>query len=453
MAENITANEPVLLGDDSGLTTPGTTLVLGMTWKVILGKDLQATALQMATKAKANFYTHAKNIGNVGYTSIKTAKKTAYVSAAAIVAQQHPVGNFLIALEVNTTETWLCGVSNGSVLSGYDIVCSNDEGLDSLIADYKERFDDAKLHGDIENGFEAEYSWTQLSEGLTNNQFRKQAQVRKTTKPLAERLGTVPKKYIYIGGALLILIFGQRFVLPTINKLMDKSNQKATIDPVAAWQDAVDSWVNSHPVSGVDELNTLLNTLGDQPMVIAGWRQTATDCVWGPKSWTCTSKYTAKKRSQTNQAFINEMPKGWEAAFQLYSDVVVKYSIPTTSKPLSIKALRTASDYELITGSELQQITPLLPNTTSPLSKFTAVVVDTPKTPEGVAITLPAEVTLPKIATLALSGPMRNIVAIQGWVNEVAWTNVAVKIDLEKTQNAKSSTVTMDLKGNLYAKK
>lgn len=453
MADGTQIDEPVLLSEDSELAPKGITLVLGMTWKVILGKDLSAMAVKMALASKSNYYTHSQNIGSVGYTTIKLSAKTSYVSAASIVALQHPIDDFLIALVVNDSDTWLCGVSNGVVVSGYDTVVRDQITLIRTIREFKERFTSAKLHGDIDNGFEDKYHWSNLSEGLARSEHLKNAVLRKTTRPLADRFGTINKKYLYVGATLFVLVFGQKYALPVITKVLFKPAEVAAIDPAEVWQESIDAWVLEHQVSTDGSLNALLGVLADQPIVVAGWRQSSVDCVWGRSAWSCTAKYSANKRTETNQAFADAKPKNWNVNFMLIKDAVVKFQVPTESRKLTLNTLKPVSHYELVTASEIQSVAPLLPSTVSPITAFSQVAIVEPKTEKGAAIALPAEISLPKFGVMSISGPLRNISAYQSWINDVAWTNVNLKIDLTKVPSTTSSTVTMELKGNIYASK
>ncbi|ABM39516.1 hypothetical protein [Polaromonas naphthalenivorans] len=451
MSANNQLAEPVLLGDGS-VAPPGVTIILGMTWKVLLGQKLGAMAVQAAVLAKASHYTHTPNIGSVGYTNLKPGVKTTYISAAGIVASQKTMGDFLIGLALNETDTWLCGVSNGSVVSGYDIVVNDALTFEKIVNAFKVRFEEAHLIGDVELGFAAEYGWDAISEGLASKEFRKNATIRPTSKGLSERFEAVPKKVLYIGGIALILLVGQRFIVPAISNVFHKPKEIAVIDPSEAWKDALDEWVRAHPVSSQGSLNELLDALANQPLVVAGWQASAFDCVWGQKSWQCTTKYSASKRSHTNQAFEAAKPKDWITTFTPMRDVQVRYDIAASAVKLDVKSLKPVADYELITMSQLQQITPLIADSAAPMGTFVKVPVPEPKTNEGQPIALPADMLIPKVSMLKIIAPLRDIAAFQTWINDVAWTNVSLRIERGKQPSAKDSAITMELKGNFYAK-
>lgn len=443
--------EPVLLGDGS-VAPAGVTLVLGMTWKVLLGQKLGVMAVQAALQAKASHYSHTPNIGSVGFTNIRPGVKTVYVSAASIVASQKTMGDFLVGLALNETDTWLCGVSNGTVVAGYDIVVNGAQSLAQIVSGFKVRFEEASLIGDIDQGFAAEYGWDAITEGLASKEFRRNATIRTTSKGLSERLEVVPKKVLIFGGLALVLLVGQRFVLPAVSNIFNKPQEVAVVDPNEAWSDALNQWVIAHPVSSQGSLNELLDALANQPLVVAGWQATDFDCVWGQKSWQCTTKYSASKRSHTNKAFDAAKPKDWTATFTPMRDALARYSIATSTAQIDLKSLKPVADYELITMSQLQEITPLSPEAPSPIGTFAPVAVPGPQTPEGQPIEKSAEIVLPKVSQMKIAAPLRNIAAFQSWINDVAWTNVSLRIERGKDPSAKDSAITMALTGNIYAK-
>lgn len=449
LADQKLDNGPTVLGGDF-LTPPSVSLVLGLNWKVILGENLKAMALQKASFEKATHYCHAENSGSVGYTTFEPESKIVYLSAASLVASQKAVGDFLIALDVNDEQTWLCGVSNGSVVSGYDVV-TNEEQLEDTTRRFKERFPNSLICGDHKESGE-EYNWNALTSVIANSRFRKDAVIQKTAKGFSERISVVPKKYLVVGGVLFALLIGQEYAWPIINDSFFKQKKATAIDPDEAWREALQEWITSHPVSADGSLNALLQYVADQPIVVAGWRQSAVLCVWGVKAWQCTSKYSAIKRMETNEAFIKAKPKEWTVTFNLLKDIVVKYQVPTEGKRIVLNELKPIREYELATASRMQEIAPLLPASTSPLSAFAQITVTAPQTTEGQPIPQPIDFKLPVMNTVTISGPIRNVAGYQEWVNQVAWTTVDIKIDHKKSPSARDSTVMMDLKGNIYAK-
>lgn len=446
--------KPLLLGaDDSGLVPDGLTLVLGITWKVIFGDKLGAMALERALASKANLYVHAKNVGTVGYCKLALKKKTKYISAAGALASQRQMGDFLIALEVNEDQTWLCGVSNGSVVSGYDLVADDSSQIANIVDVFRERFPAARLQGDIGGLFVNDYDWQLMSAVIADTANLDDVTLRTTSQGLTERVKKLPRSYLVVGGLLLVMLTGQRFVWPVINTAFFQPKPAPIIDPQLVWQEAVDEWTAAHQVSRDGSLNDLLAILSAQDLTYAGWQQTGVVCVWGQKAWQCTAKFVSTSRKQTNLAFSNAIPKTWQADFTLLKDATARFAVPTSAKSMSAKTLKSGADLELSIGSSIQEIGPLLTSTSAPLTPFTQVKLVEPKTEKGAAIPLPAGIGLPKVSSLSIAGPLRNIAAIQAWVDDVAWTTVELKIDTTRSPGAKDSAVMMELKGNIYAKK
>lgn len=445
--------DPLVLDGSTGLVPDGTALVLGLTWKVLLGQDLEAIALSESAKVKATHYSHAARSGSVGYARLKPDPKVAYLSAASLVAASHPTSTAFVALNVNETDCWICGVSNGSVLTGYDLVTTDVKLSRAMKGTFESRFGDAKFLGDADvEGLDDSYSWASIQELLGNAQLTSASTLKGVKKGLGQSLGKVPKPLIYLTAFGLLLFAGQKLALPLIQKTFASRQEAVAEDPELLWADALQSWIASNRVSASGSLNVVLNGLGDVPMNIAGWRPKSFECSWTPNAWKCGGEYRASNRLHTNEAFDEAKPKDWRVNWTLLQSAKVSFDIPTSAQPIIVKSLKTVKEHELNTASKVQKLAPLLTAGDKAMGAFALVAVPPPKLANGGAAPPSTTVIFPLVTKVALKSPVRTAAGMQDWCDEVAWSKVAVAFDLKRSPGINESAAVMELSGNIYAK-
>lgn len=450
---SIVLPEPIILGESSGLVPPGKALVMGLTWKVLLGQSLDELALAESIKAKASHFTHSGRSGSVGYTRFKADPKLAYLSLANLFAASNPISTAFVALTINDSDVWVCGVSNGSVLTGYDVITDDLDTVESMKEGFGRRFADANFLGDAGiDGLDENYAWDAIQELLGNNSVVSAAGLKIVKGGLGKSMRKVPKPLIYLTLLGISLFAFQKAGLPLAKSLFAPKEQAVVEDPEVLWADALEGWLEANRVSGPSALNEALNGIGDVPIIIAGWRAKSIECSWTTKAWKCIGEYKASSRLHTNSAFDAAKPTSWLVSWSLLQGAKVSFDLPTASHSIVIKSLKPVSEHQLVTASKVQMLSPLLTAGDKAISSFARIAVPPPKLANGGNVPPSTAVVFPLVAKALLKSPLRTAAAMQGWADDVSWTRIVLTFDLKREPGINESSAVMELAGNIYAR-
>lgn len=451
MAKNA-LSVPTLLDQSTGLVPDGTCFVAGLTWKVLLGQNPEKMALTESKKAKATHYVYSDKSGNVGYTKFKAVdKSTKYVSMARLFAASNPSSTVFLALTVNEQQTWVCAVSNGSVLTGYDVVTSDHGEVEKLRGAIAQRFSEALFWGDVSGiDLEPSFNWESLTDSLGNPARVNSATLRTHNGGLSAFVSSIPKPVIWVVSLSVVGFIGTKFVVPMVKKYIHSKEVVVVEDPEMLWKQALEDHFKLLKVSGPGSLKQLASSVEGIPTLIAGWRLQNMNCAWTVKAWKCSAKYLSSSRHQTNDAFNSEKPTDWTLAWDFLNGVTASFDIPVVASQLEQKTMRTLSYQQLTTASQIQAVRPFLNEGSRVLEKFSPIKIVPPKFAKGEPVPLPAPLKLPLVASLNLVTPLRTI-SIMDWSDEVSWHKAAISFNLKKIPGKNDSFVMVDLSGEIYA--
>lgn len=443
---------PTLLDSSTGLVPSGTCFVAGLSWKVLLGQNPEKMALAESKRARATHYVYSDKSGNVGYTKLKAVdKNTKYVSMARLFAASNPSSTVFLALSINEQQTWVCAVSNGSVLTGYDVVTSDHGVVEQLRDAIEKRFSEALFWGDISGiSLEPAFNWESLSDSLTNPARVSSATLRTLDGGLSSFLASIPKSVIWLVALSVLGVISTKFVVPLAKKYIASREVVIVEDPDALWLQVLEEHFKAIKVSSPGSLQQLANSIDSIPTLIEGWRIQNMNCLWTAKAWKCAAKYQSSSRHQTNAAFNSAKPADWTLAWDFLNGVTASFDLPATARPISQKTMRSQSYQELTTASQIQAVRPFINDGSKPLEKFSPIKIAPPKFAKGEPVPLPVALKLPLVASVTLVTPIRTI-SIMDWTDEVAWKKVSISFNIKKIPGKNDSFVMVDLSGEIYA--
>ena len=444
---------PTLLDQTTGLVPDGTCFVAGLSWKVLLGLNPEKMALAESKKAKASHYVYSDKSGNVGYTKIKAVEKnTKYVSMARLFAASNPSSTVFLALSINEQQTWVCAVSNGSVLTGYDIVTSDHDVVEQLKNAIAKRFSEALFWGDISDiGLEPSFNWESLTDSLTNPQRVNSATLRTLDGGLAAFLASIPASVIWMVSISVLGSIGWKLVVPMAKKYIASRQVVVVEDPEALWWQALEDHFKAMRISAPGSLQQLAQSIEGMPTLIDGWRLQNMSCAWTAKAWKCFAKYQASSRHQTNDGFNSATPADWILSWDFLNGVTAAFDFPVIANSIDQKTMRSIGYQELKTASQMQASRPFFNDSSKPLEKFSPIKIAPPKFAKGEPVPIPPALKLPLVGAVTLLTPLRTI-SIMDWVDEISWKKVSISFNLKKTPGKNDSIVMLDLNGEIYAK-
>lgn len=453
MAKTNTLAAPTLLDHTSGLAPNGTCLVAGMSWKPLLGQNPGRLAAVEAKNAGGTHYAYADKSGSAGFAKFKASDKVQYLSMASLFAASIPASSTVfLALSINETQSWICAVSNGSVLAGYDLASSSHETSKASRDAFNRRFPEGEFWGDVDGlDLAPVYTWESLAEQLANVKHVKDALLRPVGANLSLSLNAIPRPIIWMVTFGLLAILVQKVVWPVAKSFVGSREEVVVEDPELLWQQAIDSTFNDAMLSAPGTLQGLLVNVNETPVLVSGWRLESLDCDWSARAWKCNAKYKASSRMQTNEAFESARPKDWKASWALPQGVTASFNLPAQSVGMSLKGLKKVSEHEIGTASRIQSIGPVLTAGSSPMSNFTQVEIKPPTFAKGEPVPLPPSIKLPLHSMVNVTAPLRTGAVVDDWANEVTWKKATFSFDIKKTPGANDSVAMMTLKGEIYA--
>ena len=86
------------------------------------------------------------------------------------------------------------------------------------------------------------------------------------------------------------------------------------------------------------------------------------------------------------------------------------------------------------------------------MSEFSAIKIQNPSFANGQAVPPVLDVKMPFTAQIQVTGPLRTAVAMNELDRHVSWRSLRISFDPGTKPDAKSSALTMEAVGEIYAK-
>lgn len=434
--------------------------VLGMTWQqTVQAVDLKRHAPQLARKAGASYFCTVAPT-TIGTTKLKVKNRGEKLIALAAGAASLGQGLSFVALRLAAGGIWVCGSIDHAPAAGFDQVVDNKAGAQAIF----ERFVD-RAFGQVEvYCSEPDLLVTSgQTESITLAQIIAAAA---DSEPLAKAGFSVPLPYLYVGGALVLVLAGTRGWDYWRAEQQRQAELLATanaIDPIKAWTDAYTAYAKQKPIYGQKSLEALREAIATPPPSIAGWRLKTMTCTPAVEKWACVMQFERTVDvglDPTNSDFERLRPRHWYGIEYRDTNLTLAVmDVQTGVEALNIDALPALEVQQRVGISAVQKR--LRAFASHKLGPFAEEQISAPLNKSGEAIPKPAELKLSiyKANLEELTGPLRNVDLFVADDVPVSWVSVTVTFDrltpdwLEKGESTlNKSAITAKLTGEIYAK-
>jgi len=279
-------------------------LVFGLVWASVVGANPDKQARQHARKAKAQFYTRARTRSTVvGMLTLRHGKdrqlkKLDLYSAAAAFARAYDRGAVAVHLPLRGGGFWVSAAIDGMVQIGTDVIHDTAEAATQHLAQLRALHPSLLVLG--HDTGEVKLQEGVFLDNLTETVKLQRTSVTASDLPLALWLG------LGVSAALLVWqMAGQRHAAQQ-QALRDANRQIQTVDPVAAWQDALHTWSQSQIMHGMPTLYAMLASIARMPVSPGRWELDGIDC----QPALCQALYR-RTRLADNPSLQAALPPDW----------------------------------------------------------------------------------------------------------------------------------------------
>jgi hypothetical protein len=440
--------------------------VIGLKWKRLVTSSAGSadgidSARKVASESKSSHMIldrdAAGKVRAVGHGSLgKKAPPKVLSLAAAFAGQFQQIDKAVIALELpranagDEPEIWICGVADGVVYQGTDVVVRKAD-VQEHVSKFTARFEDGSVefYGDV-----IEHSQGASLDDLMARALSKEAECR------LQRVGrsyAIPKplRYALMGLATIFVLnlVRERYQAEQLAKQQqnDRASKVQDPSPQQAWEQAVASWIASSDVAPTSSLQDLLQTLGRLGLDVEHWKLESIDCKRKGPQWSCDALYKRDADWRADSlTFKGALPPGWLVAWKGVDDATVTFKVPCSAGRFDPKHAKTEEQIHLPLLSELQRFSKAFDR--KDLGEFAAVQVPLPKHADGTAYVINPQVMKPIIvsAPLSVSGPLRSVFTLLDM--PISFTELKLKVaGGAEPSLVKSALQVEELTGVIYA--
>ena len=448
---------PVILQDDSGQI-----FAVGLEWKriVVSGSGLAAeqSGYEFANKAGSNRLTFTKDVKGdevrgVGHAKFAKGDFEALSLAQAFALRHGPTERAVCAIPLNDDLVWVCAVSEGMVVNGYDLVASEAEALERIRELSKRYPDGALVHfGDGALLPEAQILTLQELQDMAR-QHASDCRMQPTRKNQVALRKTVSILVV------LCLIVGAKYAFDQYRRYRVAETArlaalaaKPQISAQQAWDKGLGDWLEGSSQATPRALGQLLDGLSAVRTEISGWELQEVACSRAKTRWGCTANFQRPAATRVTTAqFLASLPAGWKADWGGVDKAVARFGFDAEANKVSLTSLGDSKETLLPLLGHLQHNSRAFGKVE--IGQAVAVPVVLPKNPDGSAIVIdPAKVKPIVVATeVVLNGPMRSFYKMLD--QPISWKSI--RLDISRTAIAdspsKSRLMVTEAKGDVYA--
>ncbi len=422
------------------------TLVFGMDWHTILGGQLAAEARRRAAAARATHLVHAgPNVESVGTARLKRVPRGAKLYAAAqLFARLHPTGVALACLPLSDDAVWVVGVRDGVVMARTDVVHASMDAAHEALHALRMQEPDALCYGAAETSMGPVLDIESLAAQLVPHAA---LQVR-------------PRAWAAVPRPLLVLL-ALCVIVPVVQRGWQSHQARehraaaaalaaAMPEPSSAWRERDEAHLGALLSLAHEDLGQALDTLGQMPLNVAGWRFDGARCE--PDSahgWRCEAMYQRGDFSASNAGFAAAADPQWRNLWAPFDQVNPTFVQAIPRRPLRLADLPTVSAQQLQAVSALQTLRAAFSQ--AELGRAEPLAISGPIDPNGNAVPRPAGASVPMQQRLRLQGPMRSLYALAEQKGPYRWSRLTLAVDPATRPTLKLSALMATLEGALYA--
>ena len=447
---------------------------MGLSWYPIVASDFAKASLARAIATKASHYVHSSALTFVGTAKLDSSKaKLVLFSLASIFARTVALesGASVMVLQLSdgagedegSALVWYCAVVNGSVRQGSDVVLPASEAkqfLDTLAktSESVKVWGESDAIGALGVDVDDALGWAQLFVEFSQNPQLHLLQ-RARRNPL-DGVKSVPKGFIWLGVVALVAVLWKSSFGPLATKIYAKLTAAPQVveQPSQLWADALQLSLSQMKLTASAAIPQLVESIGVVPLSVgepgARWQFKSMQCDADltRQRWLCNAAYDSVDRAATNAAFQSAARSGWGVEFQPLKKASYTFNFPLAVRPLVLNDQRTRTEHLVSTASSLQRLQPLLKESPRAMSEFSAIKIQNPSFANGQAVPPVLDVKMPFTAQIQVTGPLRTAVAMNELDRHVSWRSLRISFDPGTKPDAKSSALTMEAVGEIYAK-
>jgi len=378
-------------------------LVMGMTWRALLGEKLDKLARSEARRSKATHYCRGGRSNVVGLLTVKKADRRRQVrlySAAAAFARSHTRSSGVVAARVALDEdrVWIAAALNGSVLPDSDRIGSVQEAAD-LLAELHARHPGMTVYGD---GGDFE-----LNEHSLQSNLREEA----VLIPARMDIVSVPwpiRALALVALAYIAWDYGSDWWQQQQRLKARAALDTVEVDAAGLWRNTLNAWSQGVELHGTAGLWSVFRHLEDMPLNPGRWQLSRVRCL--PQS--CEGSYQ-RLRLGTRDSLTEAIPPHWSVSWEGFDNAVVHVPLELASQPLRVQDLLPLNVVDQGFSVSLQRAASLFESArlNPPQTVLTATPTVTTLT-GAQAVPRPSGMQLPMSRTFTLTGPLRSLLAL-----------------------------------------
>lgn len=448
---------PVILQDDAGQL-----YAVGLEWKRIVvsgtGAVAEQSGYEFANKAGSNRLTFTRDVKRdevrgVGHAKFAKADFEALSLAQAFALRYDATDRVVCAITLGQNQVWVCAVSEGMVVNGYDFVAS-EEDASARIRELAKRYPDGSLvpYGDSSILSDAQMLTLQeLQEMARQHASDCSMQPTRKNQVAMRKVATILGVLLLVMGAKYGFDEYRRYRTAEAARLAAEAS-KPQLNAQQAWDAGLAAWIEKSSQATPRALEQLLTGLGAMPPVIEGWMLVGADCTRTGARWGCLGRFERASATRTTTAqFLGALPAGWEADWGGIDKAVARFGFDAESHKVSIDSLRDSKGMLLPLLSRLQKDSRAFGK--AEISAAIAVPVELPKNPDGSAIVIDPDTVKPIVVAMevTVNGPLRSFYVLLD--QPISWRSLRLSIEKEINADApnKSRIMVTEAKGDVYA--
>lgn len=417
---------------------PGTALVYGLDWHVVLGDRVRAEAVRLAARQGASrFVLSGEVMATVGLLAADTARTVpaACLAAAQLIAQHCPSGSVAVVLPLSSGLFWMAGAHDGAVIPRSDRLFASDaaaqQAVDALRAAYPAL---RQICADTLP------PWPELAQDNA-------AGARLVRLPLWRRRRRGSAYGVGLGVACLLAAA----LLDGVGA--QPSAQRSALAELAArtaWQDSLRRSAARHWVHGIAGTQGLRDALHALPVDLDGWHLSRAQCHARESRWDCRADYERRTMAASNAGFTRRAHPDWQIRFIPLEQAQVRWQTPAAGEHAGQARLGDARTSEHALFSALQAIRPALA-----AARFDApgvLPVDAPLDDAGRAIPRPPGLPELRQRPVRLRAPLRSLDLVLPYCRGFGWTTAVLSLAPASGTGLRESRFILTLEGAVYEK-
>lgn len=448
---------PVILQGESGQI-----YAVGLEWKRIVVSGVGAAAEQsgyeFANKAGSNRLTFTRDakrdeVRGVGHAKFAKPDFEALSLAQAFAMRFDTATRAVVAISLGDGMVWVCAVSEGMVVNGYDFVASPEEAA-ARIRELSKRYPDGALAQYGDGGVLPDAQILTLQEMQESaSQHASDCQMLPTRKNQAAL-----RMMLTILG-FLVFVFALKYGYDFYKRyraaeMARQAAEAATpqLSAQQAWDIGLAAWVEKSSQATPRALQQLLDGLGGVPSAVSGWDLVGIDCTRARARWGCTGSFERSVATRTTtMQFLNSLPPGWEADWGSLDKAVARFGFDADAQRVSVPSLRDSKSVLLPLLGHLQNHSRAFAK--MEIGPAAAVPVELPKNQDGSAIVIDPSTVKPIVVSMEViaSGPLRSFYTLVD--QPVSWRviRIAISNNVMPDSPEKSRILVTEAKGDVYA--